>query len=91
MKKSEFVDRVVKASGVTLKRAETASVVDTAFGVIGRALKDEKRFAWPGFGTLVVHERAARRGRNPQSGEAIDIEARRTVAFKAAPGLKQSL
>ena len=91
MKKSEFVDQVLKASGVKLNRGETASVVDTAFGVMGKAIREEKRFAWPGFGTFVVQERAARKGRNPRSGEEMDIEASRTVGFKPAPTLKREL
>ena len=62
MKKSELVDRVVKVSGTNLSKADTASVLDAAFGVIGETLRDEKRFAWAEFGTLVVQERKARSG-----------------------------
>ena len=91
MKKSEWIDRVRKESGADLSKGDTTAVLDAAFGAIGERLRDEKRFAWPGFGTFVVRERAARKGRNPQTGREIRIEASKTVAFKPAPALKQDL
>ncbi len=91
MTKAEFIDQIVEASGVNLSKKDAAGVLDTIFNVIGETIKDEKRFSYPGFGTFTVKERSARKGRNPRTGDAIDIKASKTVGFKPAPGLKQSL
>ena len=91
MTKPEFVDQVVKASGGGLTKKDTNSVLDAAFEVMGGAIGEEKRFTYPGFGTFTVKERSARKGRNPQTGEAIKVKASRTVSFKPAPSLKDSL
>lgn len=91
MTKAEFVDQVVKSAGVDLSKKDAAGILDTVFSVIGETIKDENRFSYPGFGTFSVKERSARKGRNPRTGAAIDIKASKTVGFKPAPGLKQSL
>ena len=56
-----------------------------------KAIKKDKRFSYPGFGTFTVKKRKARKGRNPKTGEIIDIAPTRTVAFKPAPNFKASL
>lgn len=91
MKKAELIDQVVKASGGTLNKRETASVLDAVLKVIGEAIRDEKRLALPGFGTFTVRERPERQGRNPRTGKSMVIKASRTVGFKPAPGLRESL
>lgn len=91
MTKAEFIDEVVKSSGVELSKKDAAGVLDTVFSAISNAIKDENRFSYPGFGTFAVKERSARKGRNPRTGAAIDIKASKTVGFKPAPSLKQSL
>ena len=91
MKKAELVNQVVKDSGTTLSKQDTATILDAAFVAIGEAIRDDKRFAWPGFGTFTVRERVARKGRNPQTGKQISIKASRTVSFKPAPTLRDSL
>lgn len=91
MTKAEFVDQVVNSSGVDISKKDAAGILDTVFSVIGQTIKDENRFSYPGFGTFTVKERSARKGRNPRTGDAIDIKASKTVGFKPAPGLKQSL
>ena len=91
MTKAEFVDQVAKASGVDLSKKDAAGILDTVFSVIGQTIKDENRFSYPGFGTFTIKERSARKGRNPRTGDAIDIKASKTVGFKPAPSLKQSL
>ena len=58
---------------------------------IRKAIKKDKRFTYPGFGTFTVRNRKARKGRNPQTGEEIKINASMTVGFKPAPTLKNSL
>ena len=91
MTKAEFVDQVARSSGVELSKKDAAGILDTVFSVIGQTIKDENRFSYPGFGTFTVKERSARKGRNPRTGDAINIKASKTVGFKPAPSLKQSL
>ena len=91
MKKAELINQVVKDSGTTLSKQDTATILDAAFVAIGEAIRDDKRFAWPGFGTFTVRERMARKGRNPRTGKEISIKASRTVSFKPAPTLRDSL
>ena len=91
MKKAELITQVVKDSGTTLSKQDTATILDAAFVAIGEAIRDDKRFAWPGFGTFTVRERVARKGRNPQTGKEINIKASRTVTFKPAPALREGL
>ena len=91
MTRKELIDRVVESSAAGLSRKDAGVLLDAVFGAMGRAICEEKRFAWPGFGTFTVRERAARRGRNPRTGATMDIKAGRTVGFKAAPGLRGGL
>lgn len=91
MTKAEFVDQVVKSAGVELSKKDAAGVLDTIFSAISQTIRDENRFSYPGFGTFTVKERSARKGRNPRTGDAIDIKASKTVGFKPAPSLKQTL
>ena len=91
MTKPEFINEVVRTSGGGLSKKDTEALVDAAFGVVGKAIRDQKRFAYPGFGTFTVKQRAARTGRNPRTGAAIKLKASQTVAFKPAPTLKGSL
>ena len=91
MKKAELIRQVAKASGGTLNERAVARVLDAAFAVIGEAIREDRRFVWPGFGTFTVKERAARPGRNPQTGEAMRIAASKTVGFRPSSGLRQSL
>ena len=89
MTKAEFVDQVADSGGLTKK--ETEAVLTAVFDTMSKAVREEKRFSYPGFGTFTVKERAARQGRNPRTGEAIDVKPSRTVGFKAAPALKNGL
>lgn len=91
MTKKQLIDRVVQGSEVCLSKKDAGEVLDALFGVVGRAVCEEGRFAWPGFGTCTVRERSARKGRNPQTGEPVDIKASRTVGFKPARCLKGDL
>ena len=91
MKKGDFVKAVVRGSETQLTVKDAEEILDAVFREMGRALSGNGRFAWPGFGTFTVKERAARTGRNPQTGEAMKVAASRTVAFKPAPSLKGGL
>jgi len=90
MTKAELVGKVADAAeGVSKKQVE--ELIDATFDAIAAAVKKEKRFAVPGFGTFTVRNRAARTGRNPQTGATIKIKASKTVGFKPAPSLKEKL
>ncbi len=91
MNKAEMIEAVRQGSGLDLSSKATADVVDAVFGTISGAIKQDGRFSLAGFGTWTVRDRAARTGRNPQTGAAIEIKASKTVGFKAAPGLKEGL
>jgi DNA-binding protein HU-beta len=58
---------------------------------MGKTIKKDKRFSYPGFGTWTVRKRKARTGRNPQTGETIKIAASKTVGFKPSTQLKGKL
>ncbi len=92
MTKDELIASVIKTcKDPNLSKRLTNDVLDAAFENITKAIKKEKRFAYPGFGTFTVRSRKARKGRNPQTGEEIKIKASKTVGFKPAPTLKNSL
>lgn len=86
MNKTELIDSVAQRAGVTKKDA--AQVVDALFETITEALAREERVQIVGFGTFEVRHRAARTGRNPQTGAMIDIAARKIPVFKAGKNLK---
>ncbi len=89
MTKAEMINAVAKAAKLSKKAG--GSAVDATFESLARAIKKEKRFQVPGFGTFSVRSRKARKGRNPQTGAVINIKASRTVRFKPAPALKKGL
>ena len=92
MTKAEFIDQVVKASAdMDLTKKAAGELIDGMFGIVGKAIKKDGRFSYPGFGTFTMKKRAARKGRNPRTGSEIRIKASKTVGFKPAPGLKKSL
>lgn len=89
MNKQSLVEAVRQETGSTVKEA-TASV-DAVFGAISKGLAKGEGLRLVGFGTFKVQERAPRKGRNPQSGEEIQIEARKVVTFKAGASLKDAV
>ena len=89
MTKADLISAVAKAAKLSKRAAGDA--VDASFESVARAIKREKRFQVPGFGTFSVRSRKARKGRNPQTGAEISIKASRTVGFKPAPALKKGL
>lgn len=91
MTKAELIDKVAGTKGLDLSKRAVEEIVDAAFNTVAQAIRREKRFSYPGFGTFTVRSRKARLGRNPQTGEEIRIKASRTVGFKPAPSLKDSL
>lgn len=91
MTKSDLINAVHSNSGSELSKKAVGDIVDSVFEHVGKAIKKDKRFAFPSFGTFNVKKRKARTGRNPQTGEKIKIKASKTVGFKPAPTLKGSL
>ena len=91
MTKAELIEKLQKGSGKELSKKKLGELVDEVFDTIAKAVKKEKRFAYPGFGTWSVKKRAARTGRNPRTGDPINIAATKTVTFKPAPNLKNVL
>jgi DNA-binding protein HU-beta len=89
MTKSDLVEAVAKAADISKFAANSA--LDAAFENIARAIRKEKRFQVPSFGTFTVRSRKARKGRDPQTGSVISIKASKTVGFKPAPTLKKGL
>jgi len=90
--KDELITAVIKScKDPELTKRLTSEIMDATFENIGKAIKKDKRFAYPGFGTFSVRNRKARKGRNPQTGEEIKIKASKTIGFKPAPSLKNSL
>lgn len=89
MNKSEFIGAVSDAAEIS--KAEAARVVDAVIETITKALKKGDTVSLVGFGTFSVRKRAARQGRNPQTGASIKIKASKNPAFKAGKALKDSV
>lgn len=89
MNQSELIDTVAAASGLT--KAASAKVVHELFQKITSALAQGDDVRVPGFGIFEVSTRAARQGRNPQTGAAIEISASRSPKFKVAKQLRDAL
>jgi DNA-binding protein HU-beta len=89
MTKPELAKRVAADAGITAGQA--ASVVDAVLDAIASELAAGRDVAIAGFGKFSVSERAAREGRNPATGETIQIAASRAAKFSAAAALKQQL
>jgi DNA-binding protein HU-beta len=90
MTKADLIERV-QATRPDLSKRQVSEVVDSVFENLVRAIKRDKRFNMPGFGTFTVKRRAARVGRNPQTGAEIQIAPTKTVGFRPAPELKKAL
>ena len=89
MNKTELINAVAEASELSKKDATKA--VDAVFDTLLDALKNGDKVQLIGFGNFEVRERAARKGRNPQTGEEIDIAASKVPAFKPGKALKDAV
>ncbi len=90
MTKADLIEKVQSQNPLLSKR-QVSALVDLVFDHLAKAIRKDKRFSMPGFGTFVVKRRAGRVGRNPQTGVEIRIAPTKTVGFKPAPELKRSL
>jgi DNA-binding protein HU-beta len=89
MNKAELIDAVTTQA--SLQKADATRAVDAVFDAITAALKAGDSVALVGFGTFTVKGRAARSGRNPRTGETIEIAASKAPVFKAGKALKDAV
>lgn len=87
--KADLVEKVVAKTNLTKK--DVTAVVEVLFESIQEELAAGEKVQLIGFGTFEVRERAARKGRNPQTGEEIDIAASKVPGFKAGKALKEAV
>ncbi len=89
MNKTELINAVAESS--ELSKKDSARVVDSVMETITTALKNGEKVEILGFGSFSISERAARKGRNPQTGEEIEIAASKAPTFKAGKNLKDAV
>jgi integration host factor subunit alpha len=89
MTKADIVDRIAEKTGFSKK--ESIELVELVFDVMKGTLEFGDELKISGFGKFEVKQKANRRGRNPQTGEEITIEARKILTFKPSQMLKQSI
>ncbi|AGG32283.1 NS1 [Morganella morganii] len=87
--KSQLVDKI--AADANISKAAAGRALDAIIGSVTDSLKGGDDVALVGFGTFTVRERAARTGRNPQTGKEIKIAAAKVPAFRAGKGLKDAV
>jgi DNA-binding protein HU-beta len=89
MSQSEVVNHF--AERFELKRAQVKEIFEELSNLASREVKDNGEFALPGFGKLVLSERKAREGRNPQTGDTIQIPAKTTLKFRLSKAMKDTV
>lgn len=89
MTKADIVERIYKEAGFTKK--EAAELVDLVFNTIKDTLSRGEKVKISGFGNFSIRDKATRVGRNPQTGQAMEISARRVLTFKPSQVLKEDV
>ena len=89
MNKSQLVEAIANGSGVT--KSTASKVLDLFMDTVTDTLKNGDQVVLPGFGSFSTGERSARTGRNPQTGQVIQIKASRVAKFKAGKRLKEEV
>jgi DNA-binding protein HU-beta len=89
MSQSEVLNHFADKTG--LKRAQVKEFFEELADLASREVKSSGEFTLPGFGKLVLSERKAREGRNPQTGETIQIPAKTTLKFRVGKGMKDNV
>jgi DNA-binding protein HU-beta len=89
MNKADFIGAVATAG--ELSKADASRAVDAVIEVVKASLKQGDSISLVGFGTFEVRERAARQGRNPRTGDTIEIKASKIPSFKAGKALKDAV
>jgi len=89
MTKADIVETIYEKIGFS--RKESAEIVDLVFDLMKETLESGDKIKISGFGNFVVREKRSRKGRNPQTGEEIQISARRVLTFKPSQVLRKAL
>ncbi|MCD6352969.1 MAG: integration host factor subunit alpha [Proteobacteria bacterium] len=89
MTKADIIENIYEKVG--LSKEESGRIVALALEILKETLEKGEKIKISGFGNFVVRQKRTRRGRNPQTGEEIEISARKVVTFKASPILKKAL
>lgn len=89
MTKVDIVEAIYEKVGFAKK--EVAKIVESIFDIVKESLQQEDKIKISGFGNFVVRKKRARRGRNPQTGNDIEISSRRILTFKPSQVLKAAL
>ena len=89
MNKTQLIDKI--ADGADISKAAAGRALDAFVEAVTETLQEGETVSLVGFGTFSVRERAARTGRNPQTGEPIEIAAAKTPGFKAGKSLKDAV
>lgn len=89
MTKADLIENVYLKTGFSKK--ESADIVEMVFDLIKSTLEGGEKIKIAGFGNFVVKEKATRRGRNPQTGEEIEISSRKILTFKPSQVLKAAI
>lgn len=89
MTKADIVENIYEKIGFSKK--ESAEIVDLVFDLIKETLENGEKIKISGFGNFIVREKRPRKGRNPQTGEEIQISARKVLTFKPSQVLRKAL
>ncbi|MBU0535086.1 HU family DNA-binding protein [Patescibacteria group bacterium] len=89
MTKTDLIAKVADMAGMT--KVDANKAVDAVVGAVQASLAKGEKVTWTGFGTFEVRNRAARMGRNPQTGAPLHIAASKTPAFKSGKSLKDAV
>ena len=89
MNKSELIDNIAEKSG--LNKTQASDALNAFIESVGEALENDDSISLVGFGTFSVKDRKARTGRNPKTGEPLEIPASKVPSFKAGKNLKDRL
>lgn len=87
--KSDIAEKIQVATGLSKK--ESAELMEAVFSIIKSTLESGETLKVSGFGSFIVKQKADRRGRNPQTGESITIQARRILTFKPGSVLRNAI
>ena len=89
MTKAELVDAVADAAGVS--KADAERTIGAYWDTVVSSVQKDDKVSWPGIGSFSLSKRAARTGRNPQTGEPVSIKASNAMKFTASSTLKSNL
>jgi integration host factor subunit alpha len=89
MTKADLVEQIYRKVGFS--KAESAEIVELAFEIIKEVLERGENVKISGFGSFVVRQKRARRGRNPQTGEELEIAPRKVLTFKPSNVLRKEI